>query len=516
MPSHSARLRGLLPFAFALALGSASGAGVIGCAEEPPAPSNGNNSGNTNTAGTSSAAARAATTGAPQSTRAAPGGPAADLRDRTLASSEALETVRSLTDEAGPRLSGSPGDALAVAWGLRALEKAGFSNVHAEKVTVPHWERGAESAAIVSPTPHALAIAALGGSVATPAGGLSAEVVEAESLEALDKLERTSVEGKIVFFNKKMDRTKDASGYGRAVDVRSRGAIHAAKLGAAGVVVRSVGTDHNRLPHTGGMRYEDRVTKIPAASISIPDAELLHRLVAAGKPVKLQMTLGARSLPDAESANIVGDVPGSAAPEEIVLLGAHLDSWDLGTGAVDDGAGCAIIIEAGRQIAKLPKKPRRTVRVVLFANEENGLGGARAYAKAHEAELARHVVATEADLGAGRVHTLRYLGAPEGRPAFVKIAENLIPFAVTISDEDAEGGADLIPLRPAGVPIVDLRQDATVYFDLHHTANDTFDKIEKAEIDEAAAAFAAVAFAAADMSGDFGRIPAEKREPKAH
>ena len=514
MRPHSARLCGLLRLTFALALGSASSAGLSGCADGSPAPSN--NSANANAAGSSSAAARVTTPGAPQPIRAAPSGPAAELRDRTLATSEALETVRSLTDEVGARLSGSPGDALAVAWALRTLEKAGFSNVHAEKVTVPHWERGAESAAIVSPAPHVLAIAALGGSVPTPPGGLSAEVIEAESLEALANLDPANVEGKIIFFNKKMDRTKDGSGYGRAVDVRSRGAIHAAKLGAAGMVVRSIGTDSNRLPHTGAMRYADGVTKIPAASISIPDAELLHRLVAAGKPVKLKMTLGARTLPDSESANVVGDVPGSAAPEEIVLLGAHLDSWDLGTGAVDDGAGCAIIIEAGRQIAKLPKKPRRTVRVVLFANEENGLAGARAYAKAHEAELARHVVATEADLGAGRVHAMRYLGAPEMRPAFVKIAQNLIPFGVTVSSDDAEGGADLIPLRSSGVPILDLRQDATLYFDLHHTANDTFDKIVKAEIDEAAASFAAVAFAAADMSGDFGRIPAEKREPKAH
>src|SRR6185437_7237027 len=207
-----------------------------------------------------------------------------------------------------------------------------------------------------------------------------------------------------------MDRTRDGSGYGRAVVARGQGAIHAAKLGAVAVLVRSIGTDQSRAPHTGGMHYDDGVAKIPAAALAIPDADVLHRLLSRGGHVRVRLSLGARSLPDAEGANVVGDVEGSATPKEVVLLGAHLDSWDLGRGAIDDGAGCAIVMEAARQIAGLPQHPRRTVRVVLFANEENGLRGARAYAAAHAAELGDHVVALEADLGAGRVYATRFLG----------------------------------------------------------------------------------------------------------
>jgi hypothetical protein len=347
---------------------------------------------------------------------------------------------------------------------------------------------------------------------ATPAEGLEAEVIEVDSLDALDKLDPALVKDKIVFVHKKMERTRDISGYENAVVVRGRSASRAAKLGAAAVVIRSIGTGGARTPHTGGMRYQDGVPRIPAAALSIPDAELLHRILAEGKPVRLRMTLGARMLPDAQSANVIGEIPGSEAPEQIVLLGAHLDSWDLGTGAVDDGAGCAIAIEAGRMLGELPKRPRRTLRVVLFANEENGLRGARAYAKAHEAEIDRHVVALESDLGAGRVFETRMLGDPAKKPAFLTIAKLLQPLGVQLSHEDASLGADLIPLRQLGVPLVDLEQDVSAYFDVHHTANDTLDKIDKAEIDQALATFAVAACAALDMKDDFGRVPQDKRE----
>jgi Zn-dependent M28 family amino/carboxypeptidase len=309
-----------------------------------------------------------------------------------------------------------------------------------------------------------------------------------------------------------MERTRDGSGYGRAVPPRSQGAIHAAKLGAVAVVIRSVGTDENRAPHTGAMRYDEKVPKIPAAALAIPDADTLHRLLAQKRRVRLKLQLGARTLPDADGANVIGEVEGSAAPQEIVLLGAHLDSWDLGRGAIDDGAGCAIVIEAARQIAKLPRHPRRTVRVVLFANEENGLRGARGYAAAHPAELGAHVIAMEADLGAGRVYEARFLGAPAAAPAFRAVAAGAEPLGVHISGEDAHGGADILPLMEAGVPVIDLRQDATAYFDFHHTANDTLERVHKDEIDQAAAAFAAVAFAAADAPTDFGRLPEDKRK----
>lgn len=436
------------------------------------------------------------------------------LRETTLKTSQALDTVRSLSDEVGPRLAGSAASKAAVAWGLRALTAAGLTHVHAEKLMEPHWERGEERGELLSPYPHPVAIAALGGSVGTPAQGLSAEVIEVGSLDAVDKLDPKDVKDKIVFFNVTMERTHDGAGYGRAVGVRGAGASRAAKLGAVGMVIRSIGTDTNRLPHTGAMRYDDKAPKIPAAAISIPDAEMLHRILAGGKPVRFRMALGARTLPEVEGANVVGDVEGSELPAEIVLLGAHLDSWDLGQGALDDGAGCGIIIEAGRQIAKLPKKPRRSVRVVLFANEENGLAGARAYGKAHADELAKHILAFEADAGAGRVYEARFLGDEARRPQFLSIIDKVKAIGVDADPKPAHGGADLIPLVAAGVPVIDLRQDASLYFDIHHTANDTVEQIRKEDIDQVAAALTAVAYEAADGPGDLGRIPEDKR--KAH
>jgi Zn-dependent M28 family amino/carboxypeptidase len=268
------------------------------------------------------------------------------------------------------------------------------------------------------------------------------------------------------------------------------------------------------MPHTGATHYEKDVPKIPVAALAIPDAEMLQRILAEGKPVRLSMTLTPRELPDAESANVVGEVIGSEAPGEIVLLGAHLDSWDLGTGAVDDGAGCAIVIEAGRMINALPKKPRRTIRVVLFANEENGLRGARTYAKEHEAEIEKHIVAMEADFGAGRVYGVKVLGGPQALPLLQKMAKPLSPLGVDVSPEPAYGGADISPLRALGVPVIDLQQDGSLYFDIHHTANDTLEQITKEDLDQAVAAFTTMAFLAADTHDDFGRIPEESRVRK--
>ncbi len=438
--------------------------------------------------------------------------PGQKLRDATLRTSVALDTVRSLVDEASPRLSGSAGGKAAIGWAQRAMAAAGLARVHVEPVKVPHWERGDESGELLAPHAHALSLAALGGSVGTPAAGLEAEVIEVASLDALDKLDPKDVKGKIVFFHVIMERLNDGSGYGKAVRVRGSGAAAAAKLGAVGVVIRSIGTGVNRTPHTGAMRYDPKVPKIPAAALAIPDADLLHRVVAQGKPVRLKLELGARTLPDADSANVIGEVLGSSLPDEVVLLGAHLDSWDLGQGALDDGAGCAIILEAGRQIARMDPKPKRTVRVVFFANEENGLEGAKAYAKAHAAEVPKHVIAFEADFGAGRVVAVRYAGAEDKRPQFLTIASLLKPLGVALSTEPAGGGADISPLQALGVPMLDLRQDGTTYFDFHHTANDTVERIEKAEIDQAAAAFAAAAYAAADAPSDFGRLPEDKRD----
>src|SRR5262249_46618553 len=244
----------------------------------------------------------------------------------------------------------------------------------------------------------------------------------------------------------------DGSGYGKAVSVRSLGAVRAAKLGAVGVVIRSIGTSNHRFPHTGAMRRDQGAPSIPAAALSIPDAELLHRLLAQHKSVRMQLNLGCRWLADVESANVIGEIPGGEHPDQIVLLGAHLDSWDLGTGAVDDGAGVGIAVQVGQLIASLPRRPRRTVRTVLFANEENGLSGARQYAQAHLDELPRHVLAMEADAGTGRAYAVRFLGAAQDRPRVAQLVAELKPLGLEMAEGDAHGGADLSPMRPAGVP----------------------------------------------------------------
>lgn len=435
------------------------------------------------------------------------------LREAAFASRDAARIVQSLTDEVGPRSAGSKGDRAAVEWAVRTLSARGLSNVRTELVSVPHWERGPESGAITSPISQPLILTALGGSVGTPPSGIEAEVLEVDSLEGLDKVEPGAALGKIVFFNKVMKRAPDIGGYGEAVPVRSLGAIRAGKLGAVGVVIRSIGTDHNRLPHTGAMRRDEGAQTVPAAALSIPDAELLHRVIAEHKKVRLQLKLDCRWLPDVESANVVGEIPGTERPDEIVLLGAHLDSWDLGTGAIDDGAGVGIVVSAGQQIASQARRPLRTVRIVLFANEENGLSGARQYAQAHRAELARHVLAMEADAGTGRAHSLRFLGAPQDQQRFAQLAAELKGLGLSLVEGDAHGGADLGPLRPAGVPFADVAQDNSTYFDFHHTANDTFDKIDPEALAQVSAAFAVIAHGVANFEGDIGRVPEDKRNP---
>src|ERR1700693_5316913 len=309
------------------------------------------------------------------------------LRERAFSGTKAADWVRGLTDEVGPRLSGSPQDAVGVAWALATLKAQGFSNVHAEKVMVPAWQRGIETGGVTAPFRQKLVLAALGGSPATPEGGLEAEVVEAGSLEELDAKGAAAVKGKIVFFNKRMERASETRGYGYAVDVRTKGPSRAARLGAVGVLIRSIGTDHNRLPHTGAVDYVDGVPKIPAAALAIPDAEMLERLPPLGKTGPGPLASPCAGRPEAESANVIGEIRGSSKPDEIVLLGAHRDSWDLGTGAIDDGAGCGIVIEAARLIGLLSKHPARTIRVCLYANEENGIAGGKGYFQTHQAEL---------------------------------------------------------------------------------------------------------------------------------
>lgn len=430
----------------------------------------------------------------------------------------ALQYTRDLADRVGARLAGSKGAELAVNWAVTAMQKAGLSNVRKEPVRVPRWLRGEESAELLGESAQPLRIATLGGSVGTRAPGsdaitpIEAEVIEADSFESLAKLGE-KVRGRIVLFNKEMVRSRDFQGYADVVALRGRGAVRAAKQGAVAALVRSTGTGFHRQPHTGAMRYEDGTPRIPAVAVSAEDAELLHRRLQSGESVRVRLRLGARLDGEVDSWNVVGEVPGRSQPDEIVLLGAHLDSWDLGTGALDDGAGCGIVLDTARRMAQAARTdstqaPRRTVRAVLFMNEELGLSGARAYAAAHKGELSKHVAAMEADSGAGAPFGYRVTG---GEPARKLVQSWLSPFATLVPNEVGmtdEWGADLLPLQAEHVPVVGVAQDVSEYFEWHHTAGDTVDKIRPRELAQAQAAFFALAHAAANSET---RLPPSPR-----
>lgn len=442
-----------------------------------------------------------------------------ELQRAALAGTGAADLARSLATEAGPRLAGSEGLARGVAWGLRTLAELGFENVRAEPVTVPHWERGTASGEIVAPFPQSVALAALGGSIGTVEAGIEAEVVATENLESLAALVASApdaVRGRVVYFGERMQRTRDGAGYGKTVPIRSRGPAAAASHGAVAVLIRSVGTDSNRLPHTGTTTYEEGVAQIPAAALSGPDADLLEQEVLSGRPVRFRLRLGCRVLPDAETANVVGELRGRERPLEIVVLSGHLDSWDLGTGALDDAAGVGNAIMAARLISELPQRPRRTVRIVLYANEEFGLSGGKAYAAAHADEVARHQAALESDLGSGRIFRLRTAFAADDEAFAEELARALAPLGVELDAATrATGGADVGPLAAAGVPMVDLAHDVTTYFDFHHTANDTADKLVPADMAQATAAFATAAWMLAEHPNLLHRNPLAAPAPIA-
>ncbi len=434
-----------------------------------------------------------------------------ELRDRGLEDDLAYELLRSLTVEVGHRLAGSPGDRAAVAWAVRRLEALGFDEVRTEPVTVPHWVRGTALGRILEPYPQETVLLALGGSVGTPEGGITAEVVGVPDLEALAELPEQRVRGKIVFINRPTERTRTGRGYGEAGVVRRNGPAAAAAKGALAVLIRSIGTGNQRFAHTGATRYQDEVPKIPAAALAIPDADILAAQLDSGKKVRFHLELGSHYRPDAQSANVIAEVRGRERPDEIVLLGAHLDSWDVGTGAHDDGAGCATVMSAARLIAELPTAPRRTVRVVLFANEEFGLSGAREYAEVHAGALPSHQLALESDLGGDWVWAFATRVDPRALAEVERIAGLIAPLGIEWLGNEARGGADLIPMRAADVPMADLRQDAIRYFDYHHTIDDTFDKIDPEALAQNVAAYAAVAYWAAETPVSF--VPAPAREP---
>ncbi|MCP3102498.1 M20/M25/M40 family metallo-hydrolase [Myxococcus sp. K15C18031901] len=413
-----------------------------------------------------------------------------------LTEGHAYARLAELTDGIGPRLSGSEGAAAAVQWALRSFQADGVK-AWTESVKVPHWVRGEERGEVLASDTtrgHPLFLLALGGSPPTAPEGLTAEVVEVSSLEALTAL-GDAVKGKIVFFNHTMAVAAD---YGRFAGIRGRGPAQAAKQGAVGALVRSLATASLRTPHTGSTRFEEGGPTVPAASVTTEDAELLHRLVAAG-PVRVKMVLGCSELPDADSHNVVAEIRGREKPDEVVLIGAHLDSWDVGTGAHDDGAGVVMVMEAARLLKKLPQAPRRTVRVVLYMNEENGLAGGRAYAQAHAAELPRHVAAMEMDSGGGRPVGVSVRAGTGAQDALRPWLPPLVALGAANFSTREAGGADISPLLPARVPFFGVEVDASRYFDVHHTHADTLDKVDPQDLARSTAAVAWVTYALAEM-----------------
>lgn len=432
---------------------------------------------------------------------------ARQLTARALDSGEAWALVSSLTTEVGPRLAGTAGDRAGVAWAVRELKRLGFVNIRTPEVIVPRWVRGDASFEVIEPFPQQMPVIALGGSVGTSDAGLRGEVVAVRDIEALRSLPAGAVDGRIVFFTGRTERTRDGSGYGRAVRQRTEGPSAAAALGATAVFIRSISTSSNRLPHTGTLTYHISQPRIPAVAISNPDADALERMISAGHRLVVNLRVTARDLPQVRSANVIADLPGTDLKDEIVLLGAHLDSWDPGVGALDDGAGVAIAIAGAKLAAESRPRPRRTLRVVLFANEEFGLSGAARYAADEATVIERHAVAMEADTGAGPVWRLSAKVGSVNWPLIERIHSVVAPLGVELGNNSTGSGADLQPLVRQGVPVISPLLDASLYFDVHHTANDTLDKVDPAHLRQSVAVFAAAAYLAAMEPGAFERLP---------
>jgi len=420
----------------------------------------------------------------------------------------AYEKLAYLCDRIGNRLSGSAALDKAVHWAEATMRADGLET-RLEPVTVPAWIRGRESAVMTAPRERALHMLGLGDSVGTPAGGVTAQVVCARTFDDLDAL-GDKAKGKIVLFTARMppyDPAKGA-GYGDAVAYRVMGPSRAAAAGAVGMLLRSVTARSLQSPHTGMLRYEPRVPKIPAAALSTEDADFLERLCAAGESPVVRLSMEAHSAPDVESANVIGEIRGSELPDEVVVFGGHLDSWDVGQGAQDDGGPATAVMESLRILKALGLHPRRTIRAVLFVNEENGVAGGRGYALRHRDEMKNHVAAIEADSGAFHPLGFTSVRATDERGARMnaRLADALSLLAPIGASRrrDGGGGADIGPMAEFGVPQIGLDVDERTYFDYHHTESDTFDKVSKDDLDLCVAALATTAYVIADMPDRVG------------
>jgi hypothetical protein len=428
------------------------------------------------------------------------------LRDAALKDDVAFDIMEGLTTEIGPRLAGTEAEGRAREWAVRKLKSLGFANVHVETFDMPVWVRGEERAEILAPFPQPLVLTALGNSGATPAGGISAQVVAFDTLAALEAASDASVRGKIVFVTHGMTRTQDGSQYGYYGAVRRNGPSIASRKGAAAIVIRSIGTDKHRNPHTGVQTWSQGATPIPAAALSIPDAEQLQRVLKRGKPVTMRLLLTPRNIGIRQSGNVVAEVPGTDRNAGTILIGGHLDSWDLGTGAFDNAAGVAITAAAAKRIMDAGR-PRRTIRIVWFGAEEVGGNGGDDYRTAHQKE--NIVLVAESDFGADRVWRMDTRFAPGNAALADRIAAALAPLGIGRSGAPAGAGADLGAWARGGTAAIDLKQDGTRYFDYHHTPDDTLDKVDPEQLRQNVAAWTAMLSIAANAREEIGRtLPA--------
>jgi carboxypeptidase Q len=404
-----------------------------------------------------------------------------------------------LVDTYGPRLSGSAALESAIDWILEQMKSDGLENVRGERVMVPHWVRGAESAELVKPRKTRLAMLGLGGSVPTPSKGITAPVLVVSSFDELTA-RAVDAKGKIVLFDAPF------TSYRETVHYRVDGASAAARVGAVASLIRSVASFSIHSPHTGVMHYDSTVVRIPAAALSVEDARMLHRFQDRGQPVVLTLRMSARTLPDAASRNVIGEIRGRERPDEVVVLGGHIDSWDVGQGAVDDGGGAVAAWEAVRLMQHLGLRPRRTVRVVLWTNEENGGRGAQAYRDTHSTELSRHVLAIESDNGTFSPKGFRFSGSDAGLARAQQVGSLLSGIhAGSVTKETQSPEADIEPLVERGVPGLGLDVDRTRYFWFHHSDGDTLDKVDPAELARCVAALAVMAYVVADLSDGLPR-----------
>lgn len=411
----------------------------------------------------------------------------------------AWDIVADLTTEVGPRLAGSEREAAARDWALARLRALGFQNVRVEPFSFSGWVRGAESAELTGPYPHKLHITALGYSGPTPPGGITAPLVYFASLDALKAAPAGSLVGKIAFIDHAFTATQDGLGYGHYGPARREGPMIGAGKGALAVVIRSLGTGHNRDPHTGVSNIPAGPAAIPAGAVSSPDADLIGRIAAKGKALTMHLVLEGRSVGELPSGNVIAELPGRDPSLAPVLLACHLDSWDLGTGALDDGVGCGIVAEAALNVHKAGK-PLRTIRLLWAGAEEAGVFGGAAYAKANAAQP--HALVMESDLGADRIWRVSFDLAETNKPLAQKISAALAALGIPMSPTRATGGADVRAIAALQKPgVIDLGQDATRYFDLHHTPSDTLDKVDPAHLAQNVAAWTAVAGIVANEAG---------------